>query len=87
MCPLTGPPAVTDAGGVNCFDFPRRLVYPAVLKFPGKPFLAKKFGGWSSKENPMPRKDAYWAEGEPALAREPKPGYNKGMIRGEWGRA
>jgi len=29
----------------------------------------------------MPRKDAFWAGGEPALAREPNPGYTEGMIR------
>ena len=38
-------------------------------------------GGWFSNEDPMPRKDAFWAGGEPALAREFNPGYTEGMIR------
>jgi ribosome-associated protein len=29
----------------------------------------------------MPRKDAFWAGGKPALAREPNPTYTEGMIR------
>ena len=39
------------------------------------------FGGWFSNEDQMPRKDAFWAGGEPVLAREPNPGYTVGMIR------
>jgi len=29
----------------------------------------------------MPREDAFWAGGEPVLAREPNPAYTEGMIR------
>ena len=29
----------------------------------------------------MLRKDAFWAGGKPALAREPNPAYTEGMIR------
>ncbi len=42
-------------------------------------------------EDPIPRKDAFWAGGKPALAREPNPAYTEGMIRvtgttmGIWG--
>jgi hypothetical protein len=32
-------------------------------------------------EDQMPRKDAFWAGGKPALAREPDPAYTEGMIK------
>jgi len=50
------------------------------LEFPGKSFLANEFGGWFSNEDPMLRKDAFWAGGKPALAREPNRAYTEGMI-------